>query len=170
MLNLDKIKLEKQRLDGIEVPLRNGGVAIIDPDDQEKIESFPWRNVRGYAVAQIWHKYGPPRSCITVLMHRLINNTPKGKDTDHINCVKLDNRKHNLRTCNDKQNGRNKLPYRNNTSGYKGVSWYKPYKKWTAFIIINYKQKNLGYFDTIEEARDAYRNAAVAADAEFARW
>lgn len=39
-----------------------------------------------------------------------------------------------------------------NTSGVTGVSWRGNRKKWRAYIVINGKQKMLGYFDTKEEA------------------
>ena len=39
-----------------------------------------------------------------------------------------------------------------NTSNYKGVIFYKPSNKWRAQIMINGKNKHLGYFDKIEDA------------------
>lgn len=42
-----------------------------------------------------------------------------------------------------------------NTSGVKGVSWYKKTGKWRAFIKIEKKYKHLGLFETIEEAAEA---------------
>lgn len=47
----------------------------------------------------------------------------------------------------------------NNTSGIKGVSYDSFYQKWNASIRINYKNKNLGYFDSIENAIKARREA-----------
>ena len=48
---------------------------------------------------------------------------------------------------------------KNNTSGYVGVVWYKPISKWMVQIMVNRKNKNLGYYQNIEEAvqvRDNY--------------
>lgn len=42
-----------------------------------------------------------------------------------------------------------------NTSGIRGVSWYKRDGKWRAHIVIKQKQIHLGYFDSIEEAEAA---------------
>lgn len=53
----------------------------------------------------------------------------------------------------------NRSTSKNNTSGVTGVSWYAPSKKWRASITIGYKTKNLGHYDTIEQARQAYQKA-----------
>jgi hypothetical protein len=42
-------------------------------------------------------------------------------------------------------------------SKYKGVSWKKQTKKWSAHITINKKLKHLGYFFTEKEAYNAYK-------------
>jgi hypothetical protein len=52
-------------------------------------------------------------------------------------------------------------PRRASKSGLKGVSWDKSRGKWIATITRNYKLKNLGRFDTKEEARAAYERAAA---------
>lgn len=56
-----------------------------------------------------------------------------------------------------------------NTSGYKGVTWDKREQKWRARIGKEGKRKHLGYFDTAEEAHEAYKNAAPEYHGEFAR-
>lgn len=47
----------------------------------------------------------------------------------------------------------------NNTSGVKGVSFDKRIGKWKAYIRIARKCQSLGYFDTVEEAAQARREA-----------
>ncbi len=54
---------------------------------------------------------------------------PEGMEIDHINRNRRDNRLENLRLVSRSQNNFNKGKYRNNTSGYKGVTlnccrWY----------------------------------------------
>jgi hypothetical protein len=56
----------------------------------------------------------------------------------------------------------------NNTSGFKGVSRRRG-GKWGAFIKINRKQIYLGAYDTLEEAADAYDQAAVNHFGEYAK-
>jgi len=50
-------------------------------------------------------------------------------------------------------------PNKNNKSGVKGVSWSKEKKKWKAQIYYNGKNKFLGRFDTIEEAKAARKKS-----------
>jgi len=45
---------------------------------------------------------------------------------------------------------------RNKTSKYMGVCWNKSNNKWRASISKNKTRIHIGYFDTEEEARDAY--------------
>lgn len=88
----------------------------------------------------------------TIFMHRIINNTPEGMFTDHINRNKLDNRKENLRTVTEKQNKYNRPVQKNNSSGYAGVHFDKNKKKWCASISINNKTKYLGRYINKEDA------------------
>ncbi len=87
---------------------------------------------------------------------------------DHINHDPLDNRKCNLRIATPQQNMYNKNVYKNNESGYTGVHFYKPSKKWVSYIKAENKRKHLGYFKTVEEAYTAYVRASQALHGEFA--
>ena len=49
--------------------------------------------------------------------------------------------------------------YKNNTSGYTGVSYEKKAKKWRSYLNINNKKVRLGYFNNKEEAARARREA-----------
>jgi hypothetical protein len=71
---------------------------------------------------------------------------------DHINNNKLDNNINNLRCATLKENQMNRQINSNNTSNYKGISFFKPSNKWRAQIKINGKMKHLGLFDKIEDA------------------
>ena len=86
---------------------------------------------------------------------------------DHINHTKDDNRIINLRFCTQAENLRNQGKQSNNTSGYKGVSWHKPSRKWVAKININGKRKYLGSFNCPKEASEAYENKAKELFGEF---
>jgi len=53
---------------------------------------------------------------------------------------------------------RDSRPRRNNTSGFRGVTWNKSHRKWQA----QFKMRSLGYFDTAEAAAEAYKQAQEA--------
>ena len=80
-------------------------------------------------------------------------------EIDHININPLDNKIENLRVVNNSQNLKNRNKFKNCSSKYKGVSWYKPTNKWRADILIDGKRKYLGYFTNEEEAHLAYKKA-----------
>jgi len=103
--------------------------------------------------------------------HRLIFLMHKGylpKTIDHINGDKLDNRIENLRAATVGQNQHNRKTNANNTSGYKGVSWSKAQKKWTARITLERKIIHLGYFANVEEAAEVVRKAREELHGSFA--
>lgn len=88
---------------------------------------------------------------------------------DHINGDKLDNWIANLREATTSENNRNKSAQKNNTSGFKGVSWHSGKMKWRAQIAVYGKNSHMGYFDTPEEAHEAYSSASIRLHGEFGR-
>ncbi len=83
------------------------------------------------------------------------------KHIDHINRVKNDNRICNLRLADDLINNRNRSDANKNnkSSGLLGVTKPKHTKKWAACIFVDRKRKHIGYFDTAEQAHQAYIEA-----------
>jgi hypothetical protein len=80
---------------------------------------------------------------------------------DHKNGNTLDNRIENLRPMTQAQNTRSYgLAHKDSTSSYRGVHWFKRYKKWQAQIMYNGKRKHLGYFQEEREAARAWNQAA----------
>jgi hypothetical protein len=71
---------------------------------------------------------------------------------DHINGIRDDNRICNLRPVTNQQNQWNQI-------NAKGYYWYKRQNKWKSQIKFNKKTIGLGYFNTEEEARNAYLQA-----------
>lgn len=87
---------------------------------------------------------------------------------DHINCDKADNRWANLRKTTPRLNCMNRHARKDNQIGLKGV--IKKGNKYRACITYNYQKRWLGYFNTPEEAHEAYRKAAIEIAGDHARW
>lgn len=82
-------------------------------------------------------------------------------EINHIDRDRMNNRISNLEDVRRVQNQHNKGEYKNNTTGYKGVSWSKRDNKFYAQIKNNAKTFFLGYFNTPEEAHYAYKLAKI---------
>lgn len=88
---------------------------------------------------------------------------------DHKNTIKSDNKWANLRIATQSQNQFNCHVRKHSTVGIKGVSFEKRSGNWYARIRHNGKQRNLGTYSTIEEAKELYDLAASMIAGEFAR-
>ncbi len=150
-----------------EIPLgRSALVTIVDDDDYQWLMQWKWRkSTSGYVI----RTEGPHSNLKYISIHRLINKTPEGFQTDHINGNKLDNRKANLRSCTSVQNKWNTGSEIGSSSLYKGVSKIKNSKKWLASIKHNNKIIKLGSFYSEEIAALAYNDAAIKLFGDFAR-
>jgi len=106
-------------------------------------------------------------------LHRLLAQAfipnPQNKPyVDHIDGNKLNNSLSNLRWATPVENQRNRGKQTNNTSGYKGVTFDKARGRWRAQINTgNNKVKNLGCYDTAEEAGAVYEEVAKELHGEF---
>jgi len=69
---------------------------------------------------------------------------------DHKDRDSLNNRKLNLRPCNDSTNSMNSKLYRTNKSGHKGICWSN--NRWMAYIMVRQHHKTLGYFKDFDAA------------------
>lgn len=138
----------------------------IDIEDGPRVGEFNWYlNSKDYGVRNI---VLPDSRQHIQYLHRFINQTPVGFDTDHINRNPLDNTQKNLRTATRGENNGNSKRHKNSTSFYKGVSWYAPRKMWQAMIRKNGKLKHLGYFYNEIEATSVYDDAARKHFGKFA--
>lgn len=151
------------------IPLSCGKFTIVDGEDYKYLMKWNWHVNHGgvgYAIRSVWQN----RS--TIYMHRVILKRMGFKDfaeVDHINGVKLDNRRENLRPATQLQQSYNCAKPSNNISGYKGVHFNKNYGKWQAGVRKNGKTIYLGLFDDLKDAARAYNEAAKKHFGEFAR-
>jgi hypothetical protein len=154
------------------IPLTQGKVALVDPSEFLTLMQWKWfahcdhSTGRFYAarlvtVGKKKQKY--------VSMHRFLMGFPPCK-VDHRDRDGLHNWQLNLRLANDQQNAANSRTQSNNTSGFRGVSFFKDGRRlpWHAYIIDNQKQIYLGSHDTAEAAARAHDKASFALRGEFA--
>ncbi len=172
---MEKQKIQKIKREPIEdmiegygkiykIPLTRGQFAIIDFCDIALVKDINWYSLYNKGTNSF---YAHTRR-VNMLMHRLIMKAKPGDIVDHINGITLDNRRCNLRVCTQSENNKNMKLMITNTSGYKGVSSYD--SRWRAYINVNGKNIHLGYFNTKEEAHDAYCVAAIKYHGIFARF
>ena len=141
-------------------------LAKVDLEDFDRLSGFKWYLVaNGYAMAAPC-KNGKREY---FYMHHMLVPKTKGKEVDHINGDKLDNRKMNLRLVSCQGNQANEKLSKNNTSGFKGVHWDKTKRKWGARIKVNYTGIFLGRYDNKIDAAKAYNQAALKHFGEYAR-
>lgn len=123
--------------------------AIIDTTYITLVADHRWAVVnlagRHYAVTQIRKTNGKFRP---FYLHQMINGTPPGLMTDHIDNDPLNNVASNLRTVTNQQN-------QFNSSKCKGYSCMAS-GKFRAQIQLDNKYIHIGLFDNREDARAAY--------------
>jgi hypothetical protein len=106
------------------------------------------------------------------LAHRLIWLIMTGEwpttGIDHRDHDGSNNRWNNLRLATQSQNIANAVRSRRNTSGFKGVHFFKKTGRYQAYVgSVRNKRENLGYFDTAEEAFAAYCKRAKELYGDF---
>jgi hypothetical protein len=154
-----------------EIQLTQGQVAIVDDWRFDELNRYKWyakwdSSTQSFRAMHAFRLESGKQK--VVFMHSYIMCTPSGMVTDHINRDALDNREENLRICTNQQNLCNRPKQVNNTSGYKGVYYYKSSGKWRAQITIDRKRTGIGYFNTAIEAAQAYDRVAKEQYGDFA--
>ena len=147
-----------------EIPLTQGKTATIDDDDFVRVSVHKWSfDPKGYAFTNIGKR--PHRRIL--YMHRLILQAPKGKECDHINNNKLDNRRENLRLCTREENSRNRKLFKNAT-GYKGVYFDKDSEVYYAQVKFRGQTICGGRSKDVKVSAAYYNKVAVELHGEFA--
>ena len=125
---------------------RFGRLKVIERTDEKKHDCYMYRCVcdcgKEVLVRSDMLRSGDVQSCGCLHDDLLMQNVKKAyarNFVDGTNISKISNK--NIQ--------------RNNTSGYKGVTWHKGTGKWVARIHFKGKSHSLGYYADIEQARKA---------------
>jgi hypothetical protein len=123
----------------------------------DKINGYRYIAVeyRRYPAHQLAWLYMTGEWCRPIVDHR---------DTDRAN-----NRWDNLRRATKSANAANRVRHRNNSTGFKGVSFNRKSGTWRAQICKDGRSRWLGTFPTPQAAHEAYVAAARRLFGEFAR-
>ncbi len=141
----------------------NGQSALIDDQDYDNFIESSWSvGNTGYPRCT--------RGGIQVFMHDLIMPVIPGMMVDHINQNKLDNQRDNLRYVTKSQNMQNRPKQTNNTTGSKGVYYFKlgtRVNRWYAKLVVSGKVYQSDYVATKDEAIKLYEQLATKHQGEF---
>lgn len=145
------------------IALTRQNFVLVDDSDYDFLNKWRW------FAHKAGNKYYASRTVKgkTIKMHRILTGALKSEEVDHIDGNSLNNQRKNLRICTRSQNLFNKTKQKNNTSGFKGVSWCERDKVWRAQIDANKIVHRLGDFLTKEEAYEAYCKACIKYHGEF---
>lgn len=117
-------------------------------------KSYPDYGGRGIKVCDEWKNF---RNYQSWILQNLGDKPTQGHSIDRI-----DNDGNyepgNVRWASRIQQVHNRRLFKNNHSGYKGVSWHKRVNKWVAQIRIDGKKTHLGYFENPESAHEVYQS------------
>lgn len=135
--------------------LGDGRLMLVDADDYPVLARHTWRlHSDGYAITNM----GVRGASVTVYAHRVVMGPGQGPHlhVDHADRNPLNNTKANLRFVPANLNYANRGAQRNNTSGFKGVSWSSDKNKWMAQLVVSGRKHFLGYHADREDAARAY--------------
>jgi hypothetical protein len=145
----------------IQIPLVNGGFALVDGIDAERVNQHQWLRGGEYVVTG--------NQPVTIYLHRFILEITDSRVlVDHRDLNPLNNVRTNLRIATPSRNAANKRKQRGNYgSAFKGV--YPVGRRYRAQITFEGRCRSIGYYPTAEDAARAYDAKAVELFGEFAR-
>lgn len=142
----------------VTIPLTRGYIATVDVEDLDLVKNYSWSAIPHrntvYARALINGRM--------MTLHQYLMGSGNGVMADHVDRDGLNNRRSNLRLCNDTENKMNRGPDRDNQLGLKGV------RQAGSRFLARIQSSQIGYFDSAEDAARAYDDEAVRRFGEFA--
>ena len=138
--------------------IRNGNLERINyhyPNEKWTVVNNKKNHAKGYCQVML--------NSTNILYHVIIwilstgKDIPQGMEIDHINGNKIDSRIENLRLVTTRQNQQNQKNHR--AGRLPGASYYKERNYWQSQIAIDKTRIGLGYYETEQEAHEAYKIA-----------
>lgn len=144
-----------------------GETVLIDEQDAHFLERYSWRIEDGYIKAGTTTSSGKR---VTLYLHRLIAGAQKGQIVDHINGIRSDNRRGNLRIVNSRQNALNAAPKQTGKKdhGFRGLKKNRC-GAYEAIIRHGGRQIYLGIWKNPAEAAYNYDIASLKLHGEYGR-
>lgn len=140
--------------------LSQGKITLVDDQDYPELSKHRWYAEERKDIGTFYAMRNTPRingKHGTIRMHRQI--FPGHHKVDHKDHDGLNNQRHNLRPCNNSQNGMNRRgPQVISSSGLRGVGMTRA-GNWRARIKVGYKEVCLGTFGSKEQAAAEYAKA-----------
>lgn len=118
--------------------------------------------IDGYIYIGLKHKVYKAHRLAFFLIH---DSWPE--EVDHADNIRHNNAARNLRGSTRYLNQHNSLKRKDNTSGTKGISWATNVGKYRARIQTFGERIDVGYFDSIESAREAINKMRQTLHGEF---
>jgi hypothetical protein len=158
------------------IPLTRGQFTIVDEENYAWLSKSLWaagqaiKSGPHYATRKIYDPITKKQSALP-MQNLVLGIKPEGGLTgDHVDPLRtLDNRRSNLRIANRSQQQHNKRRSRNNTSGYKGVTWNTQINSYIACIKTNGRGRKIMQSKNPAACAEAYRIAAEKEHGEFSR-
>ena len=145
-------------------PLSGGKqFALIDDQDWDRLSQWNWL-VHRQAKGRIYAARREAKTRNLIYMHREIMNALEGLMVDHIDGDGLNNRKANLRIVTHQRNVWN--------TQRRGAGWFFHWqtRRYRSQIWHCGKKLDVGFFDTKEEAQEAYDFVAYHLRGEFSTY
>jgi hypothetical protein len=161
--------------DPCRIPLGRGLFALVDAEDFDQVQGYEWRaeerKGKTYVRAMVTLVRGRNGRRVPVYMHRVVTGAPPRTPVDHVNHDGLDNRRSNLRICDQRQNSQHMR-----RTGLKGLKWIARVGLWQGRIAappasgVGFGvERYLGLFAEREWAARAYDVAALELFGAFAQ-
>lgn len=110
---------------------------------------------KGYVMIRVNGKIYAAHKLAWLYIYDKYLEFPK-ENIDHINCIRNDNRIENLRIATTTQNGQNVKQARPSNKSTGLLEAYTHQGKFVSYIRAEGKNRNLGVFNTAQEAHEAY--------------